>query len=990
MSMFASFKPNEIANFVRSITKQEIANNEQKFEQVLIGTIKSVDSNKYTVALKDIEGEVEATALNGTDVFSKEDSVYLLKCTFYNNINYLILNTVAVTEEIYFNLPLESRLISSMEIENYSNVETIKANGVLKVEAKFSANGTTENYGLEIKLLDSNSNTLATYYLDINYFEGQPYALNESFQSRVIYIEDKDVLNSLAQIEIKKFPSESSHKVTDIHLYSGTIIEADPSLHAEAAVVGNKNYFNKAIAEQEDNEIVKVSADLYHNSTKLQKSTIQYYWLLKNENIKENIIGENAYLAIVGAGWECLNSFEVLSVLNGGLYRDWNTTLQTLELNSSYRDKLNKFRNILKCLIVYGDNYLYSDKIEILNYEHEEFYANVVKDQESDYLEDSENANIVMTCKVLDRNIENSKIDLASKYTIEYQWYKGEPHYDEDKKLKNDKIENKTKQTLTVYRDNAVIADSVDKDSYIKLDAANSIATFFCEVKIYSNTEKAELLSTEVSNFITIILIIQGNEGKSIKAIKELYLASKEDKDVTTSASGWQEEISQLNPVWGKDAPYLWNYEISYYDEERKEEAYSTDPVIIARYAKDGDPGRGIVSITNYYLKNNDSQNAPNRWEEDGKEKFSTDTEKTILDDWDPMPTPTDSTNKYLWNFEKIEYSSSLKFEYTVPALIGAQGSDGDPGKGIKSQEELYTKSTSSTELSWGENQIVEWYSKEDFFARGDEKPEKNDKGYSLYTGHWDDADDIEDYPYIWKKIRTTYDVDATGTGTNDTADSTPLLLSDLEAATLAAAAQIQNKGDYSSIVGAWCAAVGKTIVDGSTIMSGTVGADQIQVNSLDALTANMGSLTAGEIKSPGYEHDKEGFKISCNDENMIDSKYFAVTKNGEVTAMAGEIAGWDITPQGLSKDDTAKGLKYGLNSDPALVAPSLISEGTSQIIFYCQNNGEMTFQILADGSLYVTAARFSGDKVILNDDVMLADVPASDLLSAAGLLSMD
>lgn len=48
-------------------------------------------------------------------------------------------------------------------------------------------------------------------------------------------------------------------------------------------------------------------------------------------------------------------------------------------------------------------------------------------------------------------------------------------------------------------------------------------------------------------------------------------------------------------------------------------------------------------------------------------------------------------------------------------------------------------------------------------------------------------------------------------------------------------------------------------------------------------------------IDSGNYWHYKDGFKISCNDANMIDSKHFKVTQDGEITATAGEIGGCKI-----------------------------------------------------------------------------------------------
>lgn len=52
-------------------------------------------------------------------------------------------------------------------------------------------------------------------------------------------------------------------------------------------------------------------------------------------------------------------------------------------------------------------------------------------------------------------------------------------------------------------------------------------------------------------------------------------------------------------------------------------------------------------------------------------------------------------------------------------------------------------------------------------------------------------------------------------------------------------------------------------------------------------------SETAPTDTEHKYWHYKDGFKISCNDDNMIDSKYFKVTQDGKIAATEGKIANW-------------------------------------------------------------------------------------------------
>jgi hypothetical protein len=158
------------------------------------------------------------------------------------------------------------------------------------------------------------------------------------------------------------------------------------------------------------------------------------------------------------------------------------------------------------------------------------------------------------------------------------------------------------------------------------------------------------------------------------------------------------------------------------------------------------------------------------------------------------------------------------------------------------------------------------------------------------------------------------------------------------------------------------------------------------------------------------YGRAQKGFKISCDDENMIDSKYFAVTKNGEVTASKGDVGGWEIGETGIInqvKDQGTVILEYGLNSNPNLMGQSLYEKDSDnnpvlrKVIFYCKKklaegdssdlyiNTEdgygYTFQLLEDGSLYSTVANFSTGKVTIGGKVKLGQTSVEDIIDLNG-----
>lgn len=82
------------------------------------------------------------------------------------------------------------------------------------------------------------------------------------------------------------------------------------------------------------------------------------------------------------------------------------------------------------------------------------------------------------------------------------------------------------------------------------------------------------------------------------------------------------------------------------------------------------------------------------------------------------------------------------------------------------------------------------------------------------------------------------------------------------------------------------------------------------------------------------YKDGTDGFKISCDDDYLIDSKHFKVTPDGDVTANNGELAGWIIAENGIEKkvgDKPVVGMHSGDTSYISLVDES----SPSPIRFY-------------------------------------------------------
>ena len=158
----------------------------------------------------------------------------------------------------------------------------------------------------------------------------------------------------------------------------------------------------------------------------------------------------------------------------------------------------------------------------------------------------------------------------------------------------------------------------------------------------------------------------KGEAGRGISKITEYYLATADSSGVTTSTSGWTTTIQSID-VTNK---YLWNYELITYTDNT---TGSTAPIIIGVFGNTGATGKGIKSVTEYYLATNLSSGVT-----------------TSTTGWTPTMQTLTAINKYLWNYELITYTDDTTTPIN-PVIIGVYGDKGDQGVQGPKGNDAYT-----------------------------------------------------------------------------------------------------------------------------------------------------------------------------------------------------------------------------------------------------------------------------------------------------------
>lgn len=174
----------------------------------------------------------------------------------------------------------------------------------------------------------------------------------------------------------------------------------------------------------------------------------------------------------------------------------------------------------------------------------------------------------------------------------------------------------------------------------------------------------------------------KGDTGRSIGSITNYYLATSASSGVTIKTKGWTESVQSVSET----NKYLWNYEVIKYTDNTT--ASTSTPCIIGTYGDTGTKGdkgdtgatgNGIKGIAEHYAVSTSNSTAPTSWS-------------------DTVPTLT-TTNKYLWNYETITYTSGSTADTSkrVIGVYGDKGTDGNDGKSIGSIINYYLATSASS-----------------------------------------------------------------------------------------------------------------------------------------------------------------------------------------------------------------------------------------------------------------------------------------------------
>lgn len=287
----------------------------------------------------------------------------------------------------------------------------------------------------------------------------------------------------------------------------------------------------------------------------------------------------------------------------------------------------------------------------------------------------------------------------------------------------------------------------------------------------------------------------------------------------------------------------------------------ATEAKTMAEEAKEN-AGKSINKITIYYLATSAGSGVT-----------------TSTKGWTPTPQAMTSQNKYLWTYQSMTDADGNSTD-TTPVISGVygntgakgdKGTKGDTGISVSSAVTLYYASNSTTTPSAPTSAIS---------ATG-----------TLYNA-WVTTQPTLDksYPYIYICTQVKY--------SNNT----------YSWSTVSVERSLSQMAE-------WCHANNVTLIDGSKIYTGSITADQIGVESLSAITANLGTVTAGTIQSFNYKTDSTGMKLSLSDGSW-DSKYFKIDSTGKITAESGTIGDFTLEDGYLSSTPDKDGAYVTINGD--------------------------------------------------------------------------
>ena len=161
-----------------------------------------------------------------------------------------------------------------------------------------------------------------------------------------------------------------------------------------------------------------------------------------------------------------------------------------------------------------------------------------------------------------------------------------------------------------------------------------------------------------------------GKDGRGVRSTSVTYQSSSSGTTIPTGV--WSSSIPSVSA--GK---YLWTRTVIEYTDDTSSTLYS-----VSKMGGNGTDGKGIKSITEYYLASASSSGVT-----------------TSTSGWTTKIQTITTSKKYLWNYEVIHYTDDTSTT-TSPCIIGVYGDKGATGNGIQSITNYYLATASGSDVT--------------------------------------------------------------------------------------------------------------------------------------------------------------------------------------------------------------------------------------------------------------------------------------------------
>ena len=400
-----------------------------------------------------------------------------------------------------------------------------------------------------------------------------------------------------------------------------------------------------------------------------------------------------------------------------------------------------------------------------------------------------------------------------------------------------------------------------------------------------------------------------GQDGRGVRSTSVTYQSSSSGTTIPTGV--WSSSIPSVSA--GK---YLWTRTVIEYTDDTSSTLYS-----VSKMGGNGTDGKGIKSITEYYLASASSSGVT-----------------TSTSGWTTKIQTITTSKKYLWNYEVIHYTDDTSTT-TSPCIIGVYGDKGATGNGIQSITNYYLATASGSDVTTdtsGWTTTVQtisaakkylWNYEVVTYTNGNQSETAphiigvyGDQGEPGKDGHdgEDGVDGTDGISMILSNEAIALPCDIEGNPL-DYSPATGTAYVYKGASDVSASATWTVS--WSGMTGTWTASsrtykvtgmtadVGKltikAVYSGTTltkVFTVTKALKNIKVNKLSAISANLGEVETGKLTNK-----YNGKKALVIEENAIE--FYNFVKNGE---FCGRIRGNNFSPD-VGQNTIYVELNYGI-----------------------------------------------------------------------------